>query len=364
MAMAHFVRNIITNTINRIGENHLRQVHNRAALSSLKEHDSNEPLAKGEKEAIQTLWGQMGYKGSGEWHRLYKTVNGFDARYVPNDVYGLELLPRLNATKLLAAWDDKSYYPRLFPEIKQPDAIAFAIDGRFYDCHYRAVNADYLTRLIICDYDKIVMKPSDGMEGRGVELIEVNSFDFASLKEKLLCFGRNYVIQAVIEQHSSLAIYNRSSVNPIRVMTLRLGDEIHYLHSTLRFGSPGSHTDMNFVDGKEIAHVCAIDSKGEVSPVWFDMDGKKDLISNLGIARQEVVPSFDRIIETAISVHEGLHHFDLIGCDITLNKQEEPVLIEYNVYWPGIIIPQYCHGPLFGDLTEELIFHLKRKPKK
>lgn len=87
-------------------------------------------------------------------------------------------------------------------------------------------------------------------------------------------------------------------------------------------------------------------------------------ISSLGIDRQEVVPNFSHIIEMAISVHEGLHHFDIIGCDITLNKQKEPVLIEYNVYWPGIIIPQYCHGPLFGELTEELIDYLKYKPKK
>lgn len=84
----------------------------------------------------------------------------------------------------------------------------------------------------------------------------------------------------------------------------------------------------------------------------------------MGISELVVIPDYTKIVDTAIKVHEGLQHFDLVGCDITLNNQREPVLIEYNVYWPGIILPQYCHGPLFGELTEELIFQLKDKPKK
>lgn len=362
--MMHILKKAFSTSLNAISGNHLRHVHNKMALSSLDALNRDATLSAEEKEEIGALWGQAGYKGHGEWHRLYKAVNGFDARYVPNDVYGLELLPRLNATNLLAAWDDKAYYPRLFPDIRQPSAIAFVIDGRFYNQHYESAQIDAIVQSILTNYERIIIKPSDGLEGRGVQLVELKSYDFLSLKNKLSSFGRNYVIQEVIEQHNSLAIYNRSSVNPIRVMTLRMGDEIHYLHSTLRFGIPGAHTDMNFIDGKEIAHVCAINKKGEVSGVWFDMDGKKDLISNLGIARQEIIPHFSSVIETAITVHEGLQHFDLVGCDITLNKQGEPVLIEYNVYWPGIILPQYCHGPLFGDLTGELISQLKRKPKK
>lgn len=362
--MSRSLTKIIKGSIGWISDNHLRYVHNQMALASLKEHDRNESLSLNEQKAIQTLWGQVGYKSHGEWHRLYKSVNGFDARYVPNDVYGLELLPRLNTTNLIPAWDDKAYYPRFFPDVKQPTAIAFVIDGIFYDQDYQQVSLDDLTHAVLDKYNRIIMKPSDGLEGRGVEIIEVNAFDFAALRRKLLSFGRNYVIQEVIEQHESLAIYNRSSVNPIRVMTLRLGGKIHYLHSTLRFGLPGAHTDMNFIDGKEIAHVCAVSKDGVVSAEWYDMDGKRSLISDLGVTRQEAIPNFSRIIETAIDVHSRLHHFDFVGFDFTVNKQMEPILIEYNVYWPGIIIPQYCHGPLFGDLTEDLISRIKDKPKK
>lgn len=364
MVMIQKIKSIINDSKKVIGDNHLRHVHDRIALSSLKIHNSQSVLTAQEKDAIRALWSPIGYKKSTAWHRLYKSANSFDARYVPNDVYGLELLPRLNATKLLSAWDDKAYYPRFFPDVKQPTAVAFVIDGSFYNCNYESVNIDYLTNEILNEYDKIIIKPSYGLEGRGVEVIDVKNFDFPTLKQKMLVYGRNYVIQEVIEQHDSLAIYNSSSVNPIRVMMLRLGGKIHYLHSTLRFGLPGAHTDISFINGKEIAHVCAVSSKGEISHEWFDMDGKKDSISSLGIDVQPIIPCFERVIETAKNVHNGLHHFDLIGCDFTVDIKGEPILIEYNVYWPGIILPQYCHGPLFGDLTEELIQTLKNRPQK
>ncbi len=269
----------------------------------------------------------------------------------------------MNATNLLSACDDKAYYPRLFPTIMQPVAIGFVIDGVFYNEQYKTIDETYLSEKIE-NYKKVIIKPSDGMEGRGVELIEVCQYDRCSLRDKLLSFGKNYVIQEVISQHKSLSVFNESSVNAIRVMTLRMNGKINYLHSTLRFGLPGSYTDMNFIGGKEIAHVCAISSRGEVSDHWYDMDGRKSSFSILGIGNREIIPVFDRIIDTAIAVHEGLHHFDLVGCDITVDQQGDPVLIEYNVYWPGIIIPQYCHGPLFGDLTEELLSQLKKKSPK
>lgn len=362
--MGHSIKKLIKSSVGRISDSHLRHVHNQMALNSLNELGKKEKLSTEEQQAIAALWRQIGYRSHGEWHRLYKAVNGFDARYVPDDVYGLEILPRLNTTNLLAAWDDKSYYPKFFPEIKQPTAIAFVIDSLFYNHSYQLVNLDDLTHTILEAYDKIVIKPSDGLEGRGVEILNIQDFDFKMLKWRLQSFAKNYVIQEVIEQHDSLSIYNKSSVNPIRVMTLRLGGEIHYLHSTLRFGSPGSHTDMSFVNGKEIAHVCAISRVGTVSDTWYDMDGKKSLISGLSIQAQKTIPNFSSIIDTALYVHNGLHHFDLVGFDFTINKELEPIMIEYNVFWPGSIIPQYCHGPLFGELTEELINQLKNKPKK
>ena len=100
--------------IGKISDKHLRTYHNQMALESLNELGDESKLSQDEEGSVKEYWKRFGYKSHGEWHRLYKCANSFDKRYVPNDVYGLELLPRLNAPALLSAWDDKSYYPRFF----------------------------------------------------------------------------------------------------------------------------------------------------------------------------------------------------------------------------------------------------------
>lgn len=356
------IKGIPSSIISELSEAHLRKYHKRMALDSLKELRSNCKLTKQEKNSIREYWKRLDSKCEDSWHRLYKKVNGFDRRYVPNDVYGLEIITRLNSTSMLSEWDDKSYYPRFFPDVKQPDFIGCCIDGCFYDADYRLVNRDFLANNIIERKEGVIVKPSFGLEGRGVQFWK--ELNLEELKSNLLHFGNNFVIQEPIKQHSSLAAYNYSSVNPIRVMTLRLNGKIHYLHSTLRFGTPGSITDINFVDNKEVASVCAISDRGEVATVFYDLDGHKESITKVGIDFANKIPDFQKVIDMALFVHSGLHHFDLIGCDISVTSDGEPVLIEYNVYWPGIIIPQFCHGPLFGDLTEEVMFTLQRMPKK
>lgn len=152
------IRDLVSGTINRISENHLISVHRKMALSSLKEHDECCKLTKQEIKAIDSLWKPIGYRGKGEWHRLYKATNSFDARYVPNDVYGLEIWPRLNATNLIPAWDDKAYYSRLFPEVKQPSVIAFMIDGLFYDKDYKIADIESVSKTILKGFDKNLLE--------------------------------------------------------------------------------------------------------------------------------------------------------------------------------------------------------------
>ena len=167
-------------------------------------------------------------------------------------------------------------------------------------------------------------------------------------------------MQEVIQQHSVLARLNESSVNPIRVMTLRLNGNIHYLHSTVRFGIPGAITDINFKDGKEIAQLCAVDATGELAGYFYNNDGLKKPLTSLGIEENLYIPNFNKVIDMAIEIHKGLHHFDLVGSDITLNRSGDPIMIEYNVYWPGPIYPQYCNGPLVGEYTEELLKTIRK----
>ncbi len=44
----------------------------------------------------------------------------------------------------------------------------------------------------------------------------------------------------------------------------------------------------------------------------------------------------------------------MVSWDIAINKNGEPVLVEFNVISQGIFF-QHSYGPLFGDYTEQIL---------
>jgi len=63
-------------------------------------------------------------------------------------------------------------------------------------------------------------------------------------------------------------------------------------------------------------------------------------------------------------MHHRLMHFDLVSWDIAINKNNEPVLIEYNLSYQGTINSQIANGPLFGDLTDDVLAEVVRRRNK
>ena len=51
-------------------------------------------------------------------------------------------------------------------------------------------------------------------------------------------------------------------------------------------------------------------------------------------------------------LHSRLPYFRLIGWDISVDTNGDPVMIEWN---KGAELSQVAHGPAFGDYTEEIL---------
>jgi hypothetical protein len=82
---------------------------------------------------------------------------------------------------------------------------------------------------------------------------------------------------------------------------------------------------------------------------WRDIPGCFDAGSGYEI------PFMDRVRDAVRTAHKKLPHFRWIGWDFTVNKNGEPVLIEYNLA-AGIISGQLVVGrPVFGEMTEEIL---------
>lgn len=323
-------------------------------------------LSADQKAAVDARWKSFRFKRNYDWHRWFSYVGdaGFDDRYVPYDVYELELIPRLQNLPLAKAWADKSYYRTCFPEVALPATLACCIDGMLVDGRHRATTFESVVDAMR-ERGRVLVKPAlDSSVGKGVEIWDLAELDSSSIRQDLLSYGRNYVVQEVLAQHETLHRLNESSCNILRIYSLRMGDRTITLNPLVRFGVPGSCTDVCFVDGKEALNLVGVTNDGRFREKVFSANGSVRNLADCGGSPGAAVPGFAQACDIALHVHERLHHFDLVGFDFAIDQGGNPVLLEYNLVIPGVVFPQYAHGPFFGHHTDEVLERLQSLPPK
>lgn len=333
----------------------------RAAKKLIKSNKIS-PLEAEQVKEVEEFWGSLGASKGADWHRWYASVNSFDKYYVPSDVYASVMLPRLQNQSLAKAWADKSYFTLRFGKGIFPYMYGCCVEGLFLDGEYHQCSVDELVDGLL-GRDKILIKPSlDSSVGKGVEILRPSELGRNAMREKLESYGDNYVIQEVVEQHETMSKLNSSSINIIRINSLRLNGRICVLDNAIvRFGIEGSITDVSWKNGKEQLNVVGIDASGRFMGTVFDADGNKS--DGFGLEGIEF-PGYESAKAVAKTVHEGLHHFDLVGFDFAIDREGKPVMLEYNLVFPGITFPQYAHGPFFGIYTQEVVKTIEEKNPK
>lgn len=299
------------------------------------------------------VWTKPSYR----WHEHYKSVNGkFDARYLPCDVFYLDVLPKLSNLKLAAAWEDKSYYSERFPDIPFPKILYACIDDQICDSHLSPCSYKDVWETVV-NKQSVFVKPSLGSyQGIGsfiLSAVDIGDLDFV---EALSRTGSNYVIQELIHQHDFFAELNQDSVNIIRINTLNLGQGPTLLNATVRFGISGRVTDMCYVDGVETVRVAGITGDGYLRKEFAWQDGRRSALTTIGFSRGgNKVPGFDEALELCYSLHNRMLHFGLCAFDVAITKDGSPIVVEVNLGGPGVVFYQYAHGPFFGEQTGEVI---------
>lgn len=326
-----------------------------------------EALSEREKRQVETVWGEIWSKPSFAWHEHFKAVNGaFDPLYLPIDVFYLDIMPRLSNLGLAEAWEDKSYYCERFSDAPFPHLIAACIDGRLCNGELEPCSvSDVLRRVRECG--SVFVKPSLGSyQGLGAfKLDSTDIKDEEGLSRRLAETGGNFVVQELIEQNDFMSSFNDSSVNIIRMNTVRLDGDPFLANATVRFGVPGKVTDMTYIDGVETVRVVGMGSDGRVRDFYCNQDGKREQLTRLGIyAGGEPLLGFEKAKGLCISMHRRLHHFGIAAFDIAIGRNDEPVVVEVNLGGPGAVFYQYANGPFFGGRTAEVINWCKHRGKR
>ncbi len=72
----------------------------------------------------------------------------------------------------------------------------------------------------------------------------------------------------------------------------------------------------------------------------------------------------EKICAEIKKAHKLLSRFEIISWDFAVEENGEPVLIEYNLNYPDVMIYQMNNGPLFGSLTQRVLEDVKKRQKE
>ena len=164
-------------------------------------------------------------------------------------------------------------------------------------------------------------------------------------------YNRDFIIQSKLVQHPDLAKLNPTSVNTIRVLSYRRENEVIILYAVIRIGRMGKSVDNETAGGIK----ADIDlATGRIKGLAFGNSTEKDMPqTDSGVVLDKyLIPSFPQVLEFVKDLHQRLPFFRLVGWDISVDTNGNPVMIEWN---RSAELSQVAHGPAFGEYTEEIL---------
>jgi len=177
---------------------------------------------------------------------------------------------------------------------------------------------------------QVFQKPRGGTFGQGVSIINLTDVkNIKALYEEL--HGNDVILEEVIVQHPSLAAYNSTSLNSMRVVTILGADgEPEVMPgAVLRIGRKGKVADNFHHNG--IASQIDIKT-GMVCSTGIDKSGNRYLVhpdSGLPIIGF-MIPMWDEICKTVLAAARVVPQVRFVGWDVAVTKDNRVILIEGN----------------------------------
>ena len=320
-------------------------------------------LTNDEKKEVVKTWGFLSNNTSFEEYEYYKFYNGFNAKFVSHYFYLPLISHRLNNYHYTKFLEHKSLLGNILGKtIEFPKNVICTIDKEFYDGHMNQISLSEAIKLCL-PYKSLIVKNS--LEnGGGRSLIKMSltgssEIDAASLEKEFSSRKADFVAQELVEQNSSMARFNPTSINTFRITTLYLNGTFSVLSIVLRFGKKNMHVD-NWGSG---GIMVGVKKDGRLNEFGWDIKMNKFSDYNGIVFKDTVIEQMPDLLKRVEKAHkEEFQLSKLIGWDICIDKNNEPVAIEVNSSQPGIFGEQLCTGPIFGDRTQEVIDYLKQKP--
>lgn len=326
-----------------------------------KDLEHRRKLTKEQKKEVQDFYISMiGKKVPLYCHEYFYSRTGFFSKeYIPKDFYHSELLPKANQHKLTGAFGDKNMCDFLFPGENIVHSILKNMNGYYY---YEGKPVSEEDAISLCqNMERVIIKPSLKTQGQGVKLFSVKdgitNIEGKTISQLFKEYEKNFLVQECVKQHERMAALNPTSVNTIRVLSYRSGMEVLIIYSVVRIGRMNQVVDNQCAGGISTT----IDEEGKLGKKAFGGYSEDNIEkTDTGIVLEGYqLPSYDKAIEMVKRLHLKLPFFNIVGWDVAIQENGEPVLIEFNTK-PGL--SQSAFGPGLGKYTERIIRELWPRP--
>jgi hypothetical protein len=253
--------------------------------------------------------------------------------WVPWTYYNEVLVPSWGHSDLVGA---KTMSQRFLPAGLMPD-LAYCVRDCWSDVNNAPLRTSDVADFVFANHTSVFVKTDMGGRGHGVFRYTRDMFDL----NDLAVLG-DISIQAPIEQHPVLDSLSPGSVATLRVTTVKPnGAPACTPGSHLRVGRGGTDVVGN---GRAI-EIGVHNDTGTLSRLgqmdWTPVTKHVDS----GVTFEgTVIPGFHRARALCERLHDTLPHMHLIGWDIAIDVDENPIVIEINTK-----APQFCsHQILMG----------------
>lgn len=324
------------------------------------------------EDAYLELWSALSKHVDPYSYRFFRHFCGDTPRIVPEDIGHSIIEDVLCPSAYRGVYSDKNLFPLIVGKENLPWTIIHRINGGcLLDSDFHPIDKDVLSYL--SSIGSVILKPAiNSCSGQGIKKFTRRGDGFFSVdkgvaltKEYLLSYGDDFCLQEAIEQHSFLNQLCPSAVNTIRICLYKSvkNDESIVTSSVLRVGKAGKYVDNAHSGG----YFAGVDKMtGELSKYVMDQYGNRiEEWNGINYAKNQlVIPNWDRVLSFARTIGDKILHHRLIALDIALDKDGNPILIEYNLGMFSYWLFMYTNQEVFGEYTDEVIDYCKKQYPK
>ena len=312
------------------------------------------PLSAEQKREIKQYYKEnFGVDVNLKWHEYYSSVNGiYSPEYIPTYLYYTKICPKMNVPKQMAMYSDKNMIDKFIPSAKIPKTYVKNINGYFY---IDGSPASFEEAVKACDSlnDAIIKHSIDTCKGKSVTRFSSaagsafikNNKSKQSVRDLLLSYDKNYIVQSAISQCDKMASLNPTSLNTVRITTYKRQSDVVVLFTVVRMGRKGAVVDNASAGGL----YCGVNQDGSLKKEAYTLTPfSKTEVSDNGVRFEEfVVPKYEEMIALVKQWHNELPYAKIIGWDLAVDENEDIVLVEINATPPPGLF-QAATGPAFG----------------